>query len=139
MEPSPCSDPMNRGASSNKIVTMVLITDCPTLTVHARKCHKALIDSGTAISLVRYSTYQNIDENVKTAIQSTSIHLNTADGLPMTALGITPLQLWIANSHTISLYVIGYPLLKYYLACTEEICTILCLGPRMDLLHSEGG
>ena len=55
------------------------------------------LNSGAAISLVRYSTYQNIDNNLKTVIQSTSIHLNTADGSPMTALGISTLQLWIAD------------------------------------------
>ena len=30
-------------------------------------------------------------------MQSTSIHLNTVDGSPVTALGITILQLWIAH------------------------------------------
>ena len=65
--------------------------------MHDGKHYKALIDSGAAISLVRYSTYQNIDNHLKTAIQSTSMHLNTADGSPMTALGITTLQLQIAN------------------------------------------
>ena len=72
--------------------------DCPTITVHSAKCYKALTDSGAAISLVRCSRYQNIDNNLKTAIQSTSIHLNTADGSPMTALGITTLQLQIVDS-----------------------------------------
>ena len=90
MEPSPSSDPHEQGGpSSNNNVTIALITDCPTITMHAGKCYKALIDSGAAVSLVRYSMYQNIDNNLKTAIQSTSIHLNTADGSPMTALGIT--------------------------------------------------
>ena len=64
-------------ASSNKNVTIVFITDCPTITVHAGKCYKALIDSGSAISLVRYSRYDDIDHHLKTAIQSTLIHLNT--------------------------------------------------------------
>ena len=71
--------------------------DCPIITVHAGKCYKALMDSGAAASLVRYSKYQNITDNLKTAIQSTSIHLNTVDGSPMTSLGITTLQLWIAD------------------------------------------
>ena len=43
-------------------------------------------------SLIRYSTYQNIDINLKTAIQVTLIQLNTADGSPMAALGIMTLQ-----------------------------------------------
>ena len=61
------------------------------------KCYKALIDSGAAISLVRYSTYQNIDITLKTTIQATSIQLNTVDGSPMIALGIMTLQLRIAD------------------------------------------
>ena len=71
--------------------------DYPTITVHMGKCYKALIDSGTAIALVRYSTYQNIDDRLKTAIQTSSTQLNTADGSPMTALGIMTLQLRIAD------------------------------------------
>ena len=92
-----------RGPSSNKNMTIALITDCPTITVHAGKCYKALIDSGAAVLLVRYSTYKNIDGHLKTAIQPILIHLNTADGSPMRALGITTLQLQIADfkfSHT---------------------------------------
>ena len=53
--------------------------DFPTITVHVRKCYKALIDSGATISLVSYSTYQNIDESLKTAIQTTKIQLNMLD------------------------------------------------------------
>ena len=98
MEPSPSSDPHEQGGpSSNKHVTIALITYCPTITVHTGKHYKALIESGEAISLVRYSMYQNIDNSLKSAIQTTSIHLNTVDGSPMTALGITTLQLWIVD------------------------------------------
>ena len=98
VEPSPNSDPHEQeGPSSNRNVTIPLITDCPTITVHAGNHHKALIDSGAAVSLVRYSTYQNTDNNLKTAIKLTSIHLNTADESPMTALGITTFQLCIAD------------------------------------------
>ena len=78
-------------------MTIALITDCPTITVYAGKCYNTLIDWGAAISLVRYFTYQNIDNSLKTAMQSTLIHLNTADGSPLTASGITTLQLWIAD------------------------------------------
>ena len=53
--------------------------DCPTITVHAGKCYKALIDSEAAISLIRYSTYQLIDESFKTPIQQTTTTLNTAE------------------------------------------------------------
>ena len=61
--------------------------------MHAEKPYKTLIDSGAAISLVRYSMHQKIDHSIKTAIQSTLIHLNTADGSPMAVLGITGLKL----------------------------------------------
>ena len=74
---------------------MALITDCPTITVHAGKCYKALIDSG--ISLIGYSTYQTIDSSFKTPIQATMTKLNTADGSPMTTLVMTALQLRIAD------------------------------------------
>ena len=50
--------------------------DCPTITVHARKCYKALIDLGAAISLIRYSIYQHIDNSFKTPIQPTTIALH---------------------------------------------------------------
>ena len=68
-------------------VTVALIMDCPTITVHAGKHYKALIDSGAAISLLRYSTYQLIDNSFKTPIQLTTTKLNMADGSPMTCIG----------------------------------------------------
>ena len=60
--------------------------DCATITIHAGKCYKALIDTGAAIALLRYSTYQHIDDSFKTPIQPTTARLNTADSSPMTAL-----------------------------------------------------
>ena len=71
--------------------------DCPTITVHAGKGFKALIDSGAAISLLRYSTYQLVDNSFKTPIQPTTAKLNTVDGSPMTAFGMTALHLRIAD------------------------------------------
>ena len=71
--------------------------DCPTITVHAGKCYKALIDSGAAISLLRYSTYKKIEDCYKTPIQPTTAKLNTADGSPMSAIGPTALHLRIAE------------------------------------------
>ena len=76
---------------------VAFIIDCPTITVHARKCYKALIDSEAAISLIRYLTYQLIDDSFKTHIQPTMTTLNTADRLPKTALGMTSLHLRIAD------------------------------------------
>ena len=67
------------------------------ITVHARKHYKALINSGVAISIIRYSTYQLIDDSFKTPIQPTTTTLHTTDGLPMTALGMTALHLRIAE------------------------------------------
>ena len=71
--------------------------DYPTITIHAGKCYKALIDSGAAISLIRYSTYQSINNSFKTPIQPTTTKLNTADRLPMTALGMTAPHLRIVD------------------------------------------
>ena len=86
-----------RGPPSNDIITIAHITDCPTVTVHAGKCYQALIDSGAAISLIRHSTYRQIDDCYKTPIQSMPHKLNTADGSPMTTLGSTALHLHIAD------------------------------------------
>ena len=86
-----------RGLPSNDIITIAHITDCPTVTVHAGKHYQALIDSGVTISLIRHSTYKQIDDCYKTPIQSTSAKLNTADGSPKTTLGSTALHLCIAD------------------------------------------
>ena len=98
IEPSPSSDSQEQGGlPSNDQVTVALIMDCPTITVHAGKCYMALIDSGAAISFIRYSTYQTVDSSFKTPIQATTTKLNTTDGSPMTALRITALQFRIAD------------------------------------------
>ena len=81
IEPSLCSDSYELvGLPSNDQVMVALITDCPMITAHPGKCYKALIDSGAAISLIRYSMYQTIDRSFKTPIQATKTKLNTADG-----------------------------------------------------------
>ena len=67
------------------------------ITVHAGKCYKALIDSGATISLLQHSTYKNIEGSYKTPIQPPTAKLNTADGSPMTALGMTALHLRIVE------------------------------------------
>ena len=71
--------------------------DCPTIMVHAVKHYKARIDSGAAISLIRYSMYHTIDNSFKTPIQATMTKFNIADGSPMIALGMMTLQLRIAD------------------------------------------
>ena len=86
-EPSPSSDSHEQGGlTTQDPITIALITDCPAITVHARKCYKALIDSGATVSLIRYSTYQLIDDGFKTPIKAITTTLSTANGLPMTVL-----------------------------------------------------
>ena len=63
------------------------------------------------VALIRYSTYQLIDDSFKTPVQATTTTLNTADGSPMTALGMTALHLRIAKfkfAHVISSFVTEY-------------------------------
>ena len=76
---------------------MAYITDCPTITVYAGKRYKALIDSGAAISLLRYSIYKKIKDCYKTPIQPTTAKLNTADGSQMSTMGTMALHLRIAE------------------------------------------
>ena len=78
-------------------ITVAQIVDCPMITVHADKHYKALINSGVTISLLRYSTYQSIEDSYKTPLQPTTAKSNTADDSPMTVLGMTALHLWIAE------------------------------------------
>ena len=73
--------------------TIAHITDCPTITVHAGKHYQALIDSGATISLLRHSTYKQIEDCYKMPIQPMAAKLNTANGSPMTTLGSTTLHL----------------------------------------------
>ena len=88
---------MNGEPDIEETATVVCIMDCPTITVHASKCYKALIDSGAAISIIRYSTYQHIDNSFQTPIQPATAKLNTANSSLMTILGITALHLKIAD------------------------------------------
>ena len=67
------------------------------ITVHAGKCYKALINSGAAVSLLRCSTYQSIEDTFKTPLQPTTAKLNTVSGSPVTAIGMTALHLQIAE------------------------------------------
>ena len=94
--PSPTTNSW-RGLTSEDTIKIAHITDCPTVTIHAGKCYQALIDSVAAISLIRHSTYKQINDHYKTPIQSTATKLNMADGSPMTTLGSTALHLCIAD------------------------------------------
>ena len=98
MELSASSDSHEQGGlPTHDQVTVALITNCQTITVHTGKCYNILIDSGAAVSLIRYSTYQIIDSSFKTPKHATTTKLNTADGSPMMALGITTLHLRIVD------------------------------------------
>ena len=72
--PSPSTNSW-RGPTSNNAITIAHITDCSTVTIHAGKCYRALIDSGAAISLIRHSTYKQIDDHYRTPLQSTAAKL----------------------------------------------------------------
>ena len=87
---------MNKGPNTQEAITMACIMDCPTITVHTGKCYKALIDSGTAISLLQYSTYQHIDDS-QDPYKPTTAKLNTTNGSPMTAVGMRALHIRIAD------------------------------------------
>ena len=86
-----------RGLPNDEVITIAHITDCPIVTVHVAKHYQALMDSGAAISLIRHSTYKQIEDCYKTPIQSTAAKLNTTDGSPMTILGSTALHLCIVD------------------------------------------
>ena len=88
---------MNGRPNAQEAITLACILDYPTITVHTGKCYKALIDSGAAISLLHYSTYQHIGDSFKTPVQPTTAKLNTTDGSPMTVLGMTALHLRIVD------------------------------------------
>ena len=65
-EPSQSSDSHEQGGlTTQEPVTVALIMDCPTITVHMGKCYRALTDSGAAVSFIRYSTYQLINDSLK--------------------------------------------------------------------------
>ena len=85
------------GPTRKDTITVAYITDCPTITVHAGKCYKALIDLGATISLLRYLTYKKIEDCYKTPIQPTTAKLNAAGGSPMSVIGTTALHLRIAE------------------------------------------
>ena len=84
---------MKGGPNKQETLRVACIMDCSTITIHTGKYYKALIDSGATISLLQYSTYQNMEDSFKTPIQPTTAKLDTADGSPMTALGMTALHL----------------------------------------------
>ena len=103
--------------------------DCPTITVHAGKCYKALINSGAVILLLRYSTYKKIGNFYKTPIQPTTVKLNTADDSPMSALGMTALHLRIAEFKFTHIFIICNPLPEMELIFGIDIQSFLSPMP----------
>ena len=122
---------MNGGPNTEETVTVAHIMDCPTITVHTGKCYQALIDSGAAISLIRYSIYQLIN-SFKTPIQSTYTKLNTADSSPVTALGMTALHLRITDFKFTHNFIICDRIpdmeIIFGIDIPKEILNIICLG-----------
>ena len=101
--PSSSSDEDEWGGHLSIHYTIGLGSDCSKTTVHAGKRFKALIDSGAPLSLVHTSIYNMIEDQYKTKILPTVVHLKTVDGLAMSALGKVTLHLYITNfmlSHT---------------------------------------
>ena len=88
---------MNRGQTWKKHSQWHVLWIAPQSQSKPENATKLLFTQETAISLIRYSTYQHIDNSFKTPIQPTTTNLNTADGLLMTALGMTALHLRIAD------------------------------------------
>ena len=134
---------MNGGANHAwETINMVCITDCLMITVRAGKHYKTLIDLGAAISLLQYSTYKNIEDSFKTPMQPTTAKLNTADGSPMTALGMTALHLRIAEFKFTHNFVIYNRLpdteITFWHRYSKEVFTFICLGQREKLLYTKG-
>ena len=122
-------------------ITVAHIMDCPTITVCAGKCYKALIDSGATKSLLRYSAYKIIGDSYKTPIQPTTAKLNTADGSPMKALGMAALHLRIVEFKFTHNFIISDRLPDMELIFgidVQKILYFLCLGQRKELLYSKG-
>ena len=118
------------------------IMDCPTIMIHGGKCYKALIDSGADISLLRYSTYKNIGDSYKTPIQPTTAKLNTADGFPMTALGMTALHLRVMKFKFTHNFVICNRLpdteIIFSIDIQKKFFSFICLGQGKELLYTKG-
>ena len=110
------------GMPKKDIITIAHITDCPTITVHTGRCYKTLVDSGAAISLLRYSTYKKVEDCYKTLIQPTTAKLNTADGSPMSAIGTMVLHLRITE----------FKFMHYFIICDQLPETELIFGIDMQ-------
>ena len=87
-------------------VIVACIMDCPTITVHAGKCYKALIIQELPF---HYSDTQHINTLTtvfKTPIQPPTAKLNTANGSLVIALGMIALHLKIVDFKCTHVFVI---------------------------------
>ena len=101
-----------------------------------------LLDLGAIISLIRYSTYQTIDSSFKTPIQATTTKLNTADGSPMTAFGITALYLRIVDFKLTHNFIVWNrppdTEILFVIDIQKKNFPVICLGQGKEPLHTEG-
>ena len=72
-----------KGPPRRDTIIVAHITDCPTITVHAEKHYKVLIDLGSCYIITQVINLQKIEDCYKTPIQPTTAKLNTSDGSPM--------------------------------------------------------
>ena len=127
--------------------TKDLFLDCTTVTVHAGKWLKALIDS-EAISLMCMSAYNMKENKYKTSILPTAIYLSTADGSPMSSVGKATLDLQIADFIFSPTFIICDSLLEtndrlsgnwfsFWHQPPEKVFLFLLLGLGQTPLHTE--
>ena len=101
--PSPSSEEDEWRWHFSNHYTTELVSDCPTVTVHAGKRFKTLTDSGAALSLVHTCVNNMIDDQYKTKIPSAAVFLRHQMDHVMYSLGKVTVHLHIANfkvSHT---------------------------------------
>ena len=106
--------------------------------VHTGKHYKALIWEWQ----FHFLDTQHINNSFKTPIQPTTAKLNTANGLPMTALCMTAQHLRIADFKFTHNFVICDRLPEngnyFWNRISKEVLNIICLGQRKELLHTKG-
>ena len=88
---------MSGGGYSSSYYTIGFVSDCPTVTLHAGKRFKVLMDFEAALLLVCTSIYNMIEDQYKTKILSAIVQVKTVDGSAMSSLGKCTLHLCFAN------------------------------------------
>ena len=143
-ELSPSSDSHQQGGlPTQQPVTVALIMDCQTITIHAGKCYKALINSEAAVSLIRFSTYQLIDDSFKTPIQSTTTTLKNSrqisiDGFRNDNTSSQDSRFQIHSQfHYLQQTIRHWNNIWHW--CPKEIFTIICLGQGKNCYIQKDG